>query len=90
MSNAPSEFRYDVRLSFAGEDRAYVKEVAEAPGGLADLVAEKLGLIGCTAVFIDGDWLLGLARSLQVKVDFEALMNGLRNDRPDRWRLQGS
>jgi len=39
-------------------------------------------------VFIDGDWLLGFARSLQVKVDFEALMNGLRNDRPDRWRLQ--
>ena len=58
---------------------AYIDLRTTSPGQLAGLIAEKLGLIDRTAVFIDGDWLLGTAQSARVKVDFGALITGLRN-----------
>lgn len=58
----------------------YIDLRATSPKELADLIAEKLGHICRTAVFIDGDWLLGVARHVRMSVDFKGLIQALRTN----------
>jgi hypothetical protein len=57
----------------------YIDLRTTPPAQLSALIAEKLGLADQTAVFIDGDWLLALAAGERVRVDFRAVIGGLRH-----------
>lgn len=57
---------------------SYIDLRTTTPAELSALIAEKLGMIATTAVFIDGDWLKVFARGTANKIDFKALMRGLR------------
>src|SRR3954466_14629611 len=58
----------------------YIDLRETSPKELADLITEKLGHIGRAAVFIDGDWLLGVAHHVHVTVDFKGLIQALRTN----------